>query len=293
MKIHVALGKLLQDVSDRTIQSSNWYYEIKIDGIRALVFSDGSVYTRYGNPLYLNIEPTVYRQIPKGMVLDCEACATDVWTTMALKSETKAKTVQRIVRIYAFDLVPETTIRNGTTYNTPYLERKDDLKRVITKLTSKDRRFIYVSHIKAKENNRKYFMKIAKMFYDKGFEGAMFKKEGHMYVPSRTSNWIKAKVFSDIDVKVIDVVVVSNKAKAFVCEYKRNRFMAGSGLTEHQRIFIAHHKDWFIDKTLNIKSMQYTDRGVPRVPIVVGFYYNEFTKEQAEELIELKLIKVV
>ena len=292
MQVHIALGKLLQDVSDKTIEHNNWFYEYKVDGLRTLIFSDGNIVSRYGNTLYIDVNKDIIKQIPRGYVLDCESFANNVWQTMSIKSKTKSKHIQNNIKIYVFDIVDQDTILKGKVYEVPYEQRKQELQKLLKHISTKDKRFKYVPHIRATKNSREYFMEIAKQYYNRGFEGAMFKKAGHFYVPSRTSNWIKAKLFADIDVKVVDVIIQNNRVKAFVCEYKGHRFNVGSGLTEEQRRFIAEHKQKFIGKKLNIKSMHYTEAGIPRVPIFVGFYATDFDKDFAQLLEQKQLLKL-
>jgi len=148
MQVHIALGKLLQDVSDKTIEHNNWFYEYKIDGLRTLIFSDGNIVSRYGNTLYIDVNKDIIKQIPRGYVLDCESFANNVWQTMSIKSKTKSKHIQNNIKIYVFDIVDQDTILKGKVYEVPYEQRKQELQKLLKYISTKDKRFIYVPHIR-------------------------------------------------------------------------------------------------------------------------------------------------
>lgn len=289
----IALGKLIQDVSDKILESNKWYIEPKIDGVRALIFADGLIITRYGNELHLDKHfiSAIKRVLDKDTVLDCEMFVKDVWQTISLKAKDVNPKLLLQTKVYVFDLIDEDTVRRCKTYQIPYEDRRKELSKIIDKLKDIDRRFVLVPSVLSPKSDRTFFTKQARVYYNKGFEGIMLKRHNHVYIPSRTSNWIKVKVFADIDAIVIDIEISNDRMKALVCKYNHHQFKVGTGFTETQRKIIAKYKDWFIGKKVNIKSQYYTNYGVPRIPVFVGFDSREFTEEQLRILEKYRLIK--
>jgi len=121
--MHVMLGYLLQQVSnyEKFLETHEFYYEPKIDGIRAITFPDGSVYSRYGNRLNVSFSDL---KIPKGFVLDGEIISKEGFYKSGIIKAKHKQVNLKDIRYYIFDIVPEETVKKGKTYEKPIEERK-------------------------------------------------------------------------------------------------------------------------------------------------------------------------
>ena len=92
-------------------------------------------------------------------------------------------------------------------------------------------------------------------------------------VNGRSSNLLKYKDFIDIAAKVIDVVPSDKNPEQGVvhCEYKGNTFGCGMKFSHAEREEILTNKKKYIGKTAEIRFFEFTDQGLPRFPVCVGF----------------------
>lgn len=113
-------------------------------------------------------------------------------------------------------------------------------------------------------------------FISEGFEGAMVRwgEDGYK-VNGRSDSLLKMKKFLDATYKIVDVVA-SEKSPSqgvLVClDEKLNvTFNTGMKFSHVEREEILKSKDKYIGKTAEIRFFEFTDAGLPRFPVCVGF----------------------
>lgn len=164
------------------------------------------------------------------------------------------------VKLHCYDFVSDQ----------PFSERSSELTRrakdcpvislVATKVISNEKQL--------KENHSKYL--------SEGFEGTIIRhgKEGYE-LNHRSVNLLKFKDFIDIVGKVIDVIPSDARPKqgVLVCTSKdaSGTFKANLKFSHKDREEILKNKAQYINKTAEIRFFEYTDDGLPRFPVCVGF----------------------
>ena len=260
--MHVMLGYLLQQVSnyEKFLDTHEFYYEPKIDGIRAITFPDGSVYSRYGNRLNVNFSDL---KIPKGFVLDGEIISKEgFYKSGVIKAKHKQVNLKGI-RYYIFDIIPEETVKKGKTYEKSIEERKlmlNDIK----KLNKSISYVTFLTELK-KYKDGKNFKKLLKQF--ENYEGYVLKQVKSIYIPRRTKLWIKVKHLIDIDVVVVGFEIskkLPNAIAAIIVKYKNHEFKVGTGFTEKQRQVLYQLQNELIGSVINISALEITPYGAAR-----------------------------
>ncbi len=281
MQIHLMLGTLATSINnfDKFIQQYEWYYEPKIDGFRAIVFPDNSVYSRYGNKFNVNFD----LKIPKDYCIDGELIDANYYTTFIVRRKQNANLSN--VKLYVFDIVPVKIITNGGVYNVPYQQRKEMLKDFYKENKSNN----HIVFVDFKPLGNKNVYDLLKTEF-KNYEGLMLKQKNSPYITRRTKFWIKVKHQIDIDAKVIDIIVENNMMKAIVCKYKDKIFKVGTGFTVEQRKLIAKLKDKLLGAYINLHAFELTESAA-RHPAFNYFQPDGLNKDVIKELCEYKLMK--
>ena len=275
------LGTLSTDIKNfsELLQKHEWYYEPKIDGFRAIVFPDNSVYSRYGNKFNVNLD----LKMPKDYCIDGELIDTNYYDTFVIRRKYNIDTSK--VKLCVFDIVPTNIILKGGEYNVPYLQRKEMLKEFYEK-NKNNKHLIFLDYKPLK--NKDVFQLLKTEF--KHHEGLMLKQKDSPYVTKRTKYWIKIKHQIDIDAKVIDIEVANNLMKALVCKYENKTFKVGTGFTIEQRKLIAKLKSKLIGAYINLHAFELTENAV-RHPAFNYFQPDGLSKDVIKELCEYKLMK--
>lgn len=112
-------------------------------------------------------------------------------------------------------------------------------------------------------------------FLSLGYEGTMVRHgNDHYKVKARSSSLLKYKDFIDIAVPVIDIIPGEQRPEwgtPVLFTEDGKRFEAGTRMTHEQRIELLVNKDKYIGRTAEIRFFSYTDGGIPRFPVLVGF----------------------
>lgn len=113
-------------------------------------------------------------------------------------------------------------------------------------------------------------------FIGLGYEGTMVRADlGEGYkTNARSSSLLKYKDFIDIAVPVIDIIPGEQRPEwgtPVLFTEDGKRFEAGTRMTHEQRIELLVNKDKYIGRTAEIRFFSYTDGGIPRFPVLVGF----------------------
>ena len=111
-------------------------------------------------------------------------------------------------------------------------------------------------------------------YVGKGYEGTIIRhgKEGYA-VNKRSSNLLKFKDFIDETYAVIDIVPADKRPEqgVVVCVGDKGQFNANMKMSHAERERILVEKDSYIGQTAEIRFFEYTDSGLPRFPVCVGF----------------------
>lgn len=112
-------------------------------------------------------------------------------------------------------------------------------------------------------------------FLEEGYEGTMIRwgDEGYK-VGGRSSNLLKYKDFLDEAYTVVDVMPSDKNPEqgVVVCDLGDGRtFGCGMKFSHAEREEILANKEEYIGQTAEIRFFEYTDDGLPRFPVCVGF----------------------
>ena len=111
-------------------------------------------------------------------------------------------------------------------------------------------------------------------FLENGYEGTMVRWGDEDYKTNgRSSNLLKCKDFLDEACKVVDVIPSVRRPEQGVlqCELNGKQFGCGARLSHDERIEMLKNKENYIGQTAEIRFFEYSEDGIPRFPVCVGF----------------------
>jgi len=111
-------------------------------------------------------------------------------------------------------------------------------------------------------------------FIETGYEGSIIRTNGLYKMNGRSSNLLKYKDFSDIDLPIIDITPNEVNFKHGTPHFKLNGkiFKAGVKMSHDDREELLSNKDKYIGKIANIRYFELTDEGIPRFPVMIGIH---------------------
>jgi bifunctional non-homologous end joining protein LigD len=195
------LEPMLAAIADDPFSDSNWLFEIKWDGVRALAWIDeGQLKLRSRNGVDITARYPELASLPKALaaseaILDGEIVALDerghsdfgrLQERMQVRAPGENLVSQVPVVYYVFDLL---YCDGYDLRGAPLLQRKQLLQRVLH--TSEQ--FRYSDH--QLEHGKELF----ELAREKGLEGILAKRITSTYVSDRSANWMKLKVTKTLD----------------------------------------------------------------------------------------------
>lgn len=111
-------------------------------------------------------------------------------------------------------------------------------------------------------------------FVGNGFEGSIIRWGDTPYKKNgRSANLLKRKDFVDIALPIKDVEPGDQSPDwgVPVFEIDGKEFRANTKMTHDERGMLLARKEDFIGRTAEIRFFEYTDDGIPRFPVMVGF----------------------
>lgn len=113
-------------------------------------------------------------------------------------------------------------------------------------------------------------------FISEGYEGSILRWGNDGYkINGRSSNLLKYKDFIDETYTVVDIEPSDKNPEQGVvickCEKTGETFGTGMKFSHKERENILNNKSNYIGKTAEIRFFEYTDGGLPRFPVCVGF----------------------
>ena len=232
-----AIKPMLASLVEKPFSASDWIFELKWDGIRALAWvrdNESRLYTRTGRDVTshypelseLSSNLAVNEAILDGeiVVLDKEGRGDFERLQSRMNVADPSKSLQRSAPItyYLFDLL----YADGCDLRpVPLLERKRFLKQILR--PGKALRFS--DHIE--EKGKELFELAA----DRGAEGIVGKRVDSVYVEGRSHSWVKVKTVLEVDAVVGGFTAPQGGRKYFgallagLYEGRRLRFIGGVG----------------------------------------------------------------
>jgi ATP-dependent DNA ligase len=107
-----------------------------------------------------------------------------------------------------------------------------------------------------------------------GYEGTMVRwgKEGYR-LDARSSHLLKYKDFQDLALTIVDIESATQRPEwgVPVFEIEGKKFRAGMKFSHEERKEFLINKDNYIGKTAELRFFEYSEDGIPRFPVCVGF----------------------
>lgn len=188
------MGPMLAKLTHDEFSAKNWIYERKLDGVRCLVYKNGSnvkIYSRNKNVLnstYPGLVKAIEAQPQKKFIADGEIVAfkgkltsfSELQKRMNIRDPGKVNGHNTPVFYYLFDLLH---IDDLNLTELPLLERKKILKKNID----------FTDPIRFTVHRKEKGLEFLEEACIKKWEGLIAKKADSKYVHTRSPNWLKFK----------------------------------------------------------------------------------------------------
>ena len=236
------------------------YIQPKLDGMRALGHEDTfGMMSRTGKTI--DTVGHILESIANiDLILDGELYAHGLTFQENMKLIKKYRKGQtEDVKYHVYDLV----------LDMPFKDRYDMLKEVVNGVSNVEIVPTYV--LKDEDDLKKYHTR----FIAQGYEGSIIRWGDAGYkTAGRSSNLLKYKDFIDITAKVVDVIPSEKRPEQGIVLAKLDDgrlFSTGMKFSHAERQQILIDKADYIGQTAEIRFFEYTDDGLPRFPVCVGF----------------------
>ena len=226
---------MLATTVDKPFNSSDWLFELKMDGFRAIAeIRKGSLslYSRNGLDLRQRYKPVAaaLKKIRTDMILDGEIVLLNENNRPDFQKLQNYRSHRELPLVYyVFDLL---RLQNQSLLTYPLVERKKMLKRIIRKSTGVLR---YCDHIED------YGIDFFRMVKEDDLEGIIAKKKDSAYTPGvRTREWLKIKYHKTQEAIIAGYTAPRGSRQHFgsllLAQYKDGELQyighAGSGFSE-------------------------------------------------------------
>lgn len=239
------------------------YVQPKLDGIRALG-TEEALMSRTGKEID-TLKHIVLADL-EDVVLDGELYAHGISFQENMKLIKKYRPhLTEQVKYHVYDIVMDA----------PFEYRYRSLSYLISKLKNSNLQLVPTFLVNNQEEIKAYHQQ----FIAAGYEGTMVRhsKEGYA-VNKRSSQLLKYKDFLDEAYKVVDVVPSESRPEqgVIVCAKISEgiavaTFNCGMKFSHAEREEILANKQNYIGKMAEVRFFEYTDAGIPRFPVCVGF----------------------
>ncbi len=256
---------MLATLTNNYFSSSDWIYEEKFDGVRALaVKKSGKVSLMSRNEHLMNAQyPEIVQALEKDpaddFIIDGEIVALDkngitdfqmLQARINLKIESRVKGEEKKIPIFyrVFDVL---YAHDHDQRDLPLLERKEILKKLLTF----NKTIIYTTH--RSPDGKIYFQQACK----KGWEGIIAKKKESTYVSTRSPAWLKFKCAMNQELVIVGYT-----------EPKGSRTDFGALLVGYyadgKLIYAGKVGTGFSQETLHILGKKLRSREIKKCPLV-------------------------
>lgn len=112
-------------------------------------------------------------------------------------------------------------------------------------------------------------------FIGEGYEGSIIRHGDDGYAKNkRSSSLLKYKDFIDIACKVIDIIPSDKRPEQGICVCQLDNgetFSTGMKFSHEERELILTNKHDYVGEVAEIRFFEYSEEGIPRFPVCVGF----------------------
>lgn len=243
----------------------NWnlpvFVQPKLDGMRCLASKGMGLISRQGNEIttvkHIRMDVDKY---PFGNTFDGELYAhgKSFQENMRLVKKYRPGETEAI-RYRVYDMVFP---------NVPFERRYEFLKEAVKGMTYME--LVPTFRVTSFEQVLEYH----KQFLADGYEGTIIRHGNSGYaINKRDTQLLKYKDFLDIQCEVIDVEPSEKNPKqgVVICKNDKGTFGCGMKFSHAEREEILQNKDQYIGQMAEIRFFEYTEDGLPRFPICVGF----------------------
>ena len=234
------------------------YVQPKLDGMRALAVEEKLI-SRTGKLIDTlgHIDLSSFEDL----VLDGELYAHgfSFQENMKLIKKYRQGDTER-VKYHVYDVV----------MNAPFSERLAVLENLRSTLNDDQIELVHTYKVDNEEEIRNYHIE----FVAQGYEGTMIRHSDEGYtVNKRSSQLLKYKDFIDEVFTIIDIVPSESRPDqgVIVCASAKGSFNCGMKFSHFERKMMLTMKGEYIGQPAEVRFFEYTDGGLPRFPVCVGF----------------------
>lgn len=238
------------------------YAQPKLDGMRALgSCENGTLTSRSGNRI-LTLGEIVnnFPDVPS-LILDGELYAHGYSFQENMRMIKKRRESTSNVKYHVYDVVSDK----------PFSERIKQLESIL----SYNDKIVLVPTIIVK--NKEELIKFHAYNISQGYEGTIVRHGNDGYkLNGRSSSLLKLKDFQDLALPLLDVVPSEKKPTHgkpifFWDGAENNRLGAGLSLSHEEAEDLLKNKSHYIGRMCELRFFEYSDKGVPRHPVMHGF----------------------
>lgn len=239
------------------------YAQPKLDGQRALGAKFTQMISRKGKAIdtMAHIQQDLDTlALNKGVYIDGELYAHGLSFQANMKLIKKYRGAEtEKVKYHVYDMV----------IDKPFIERYNILTALVAPFTTVELVPTIVIHSEAE------LIQAHQRYISQGYEGTIVRHSDAVYgVNKRDSQLLKYKDFIDLACKVIDIVPSDKRPEQGVCVCQMDTgatFHTGMKFSHAERERILDDKSDYIGQMAEIRFFEYTDSGLPRFPVCVGF----------------------
>ncbi len=254
------LAKSYNDVCGKINWNKPVFAQPKLDGMRALT-KVGHMISRKGNEITtMSHITTEVDKLGIGDYLDGELYAhgLNFQENMRLIKKVRPGETEKVM-YHVYDMVLP---------NLPFSERYTILKTLVA--NCKNIEIVPTYQI----NSHDQLEKLHAKFLNAGYEGTIIRHSDAGYaVNHRDDQLLKYKYFLDITAEIIDVKPSDKIPTHGVihCKIDAGTFGCGMKFSHAEREEILANKQNYIGQTAEIRFFEYSEDGIPRFPVCVGF----------------------
>lgn len=253
------------DKNSKYVQGKEFILTTKLDGSRILVIVNNSkvkFFTRQGKIMdgLIDLEKE-FSRLPHG-VYDGELLATKSYTnnkeqfaeTMKLS---RIKGVKTGLKVVVYDYISSVDDFYAQRSNEKCIDRKNKLKNILNGYNLKFIEYLEPLYI---GNDIEAISTYMKQVKDNNEEGLMLNIANSTYNYKRTKELLKIKVFSDCDIRCIDIKEGSGRLAGtlgnIICDYKGYTLAVGTGFSDDMRKEIWNNPDMILNKIVTIQYFE-------------------------------------
>lgn len=251
-----------------TPREGKYYLEPKLDGLRCLAIVRGQsvkFYSRNGKE-FTTVKHLERALLTQGTVLGDRVFDGELKngnfnsSVSAVKRDTPLQ-LKDLTRFYCWEMLP---IHEFPKSLLSYENRRDRL----VMNASPDDNFEIVPAYPTFDHHQRN--DLYSHFLAQGHEGAIVKRPDGIYVPKRSTDWLKMKVVDDVDLEVFELIEGEGKYQGMlgsaVVYFNGVRVYVGSGFSDDERVDFWEHPEKVMSRTIEIQFHEVTPDGSLRHP---------------------------